>query len=112
MLRATVATMGTGLMEYEFTGRVPQPRGNYDPVMAPYGNYPCQGEDQWVSIAVRTEAEWQGLVRAMGKPAWADEPIVILSKSRTTWISAKIPIPRSGGYGGEHDNFTHHQQRR
>ena len=75
MLRATVATMGTGLMEYEFTGRVLQPRGNYDPVMAPYGNYPCQGEDQWVSIAVRTEAEWQGMVRAMGNPAWADEPI-------------------------------------
>ena len=45
MLRATVSTMGTGLMEYELTGRVPQPRGNYDPVMAPYGNYPCQGDD-------------------------------------------------------------------
>ena len=75
MLRATVATMGAGLMEYELTGRVPQPRGNYDPVMAPYGNYPCLGDDQWVSIAVRTEAEWQGLVKAMGNPAWADEPI-------------------------------------
>ena len=35
MLRATVATMGAGLMEYQLTGRVPQPRGNYDPVMAP-----------------------------------------------------------------------------
>ncbi len=75
MLRATVATMGSGLMEYELTGRVPQPSGNYDPVMAPYGNYPCQGEDQWVSIAVRTESEWRGLVETMGSPAWADEPI-------------------------------------
>ena len=75
MLRATVATMGVGLMEYELTGRVLQPRGNYDPVMTPYGNYPCQGEDQWVSIAVRTEPEWQGLVEAMGSPRWAGEPI-------------------------------------
>ena len=75
MLRATVATMGAGLMEYELTGRVPQPRGNYDPVMVPYGNYPCQGDDQWVSIAVRTEEEWRGLVEAMGHPAWASEPI-------------------------------------
>ncbi len=75
MLRATVATMGAGLMEYELTGRVPQPRGNYDPVMAPYGNYPCQGEDAWLSIAVRTEPEWRGLTAAMGNPSWAAEPI-------------------------------------
>ena len=74
MLRATVATMGAGLMEYELTGRVLQPKGNYDPVMAPYGNYPCQGDDQWVSIAVRTEEEWRGMVEAMGSPAWTEEP--------------------------------------
>ncbi len=74
MLRATVATMGAGLMEYELTGRVPQPQGNFDPAMAPYGNYPCQGEDAWVSVAVRTEAEWRGLVEAMSHPGWAGEP--------------------------------------
>ena len=73
MLRAAVATMGSGLMEYELTGRVLQPRGNFDPVMAPYGNYPCQGEDAWVSIAVRTETEWRGLVEAMGNPAWTED---------------------------------------
>ena len=74
MLRATVATMGAGLMEYELTGRVPRPKGNYDPVMAPYGNYPCLGDDEWVSIAVRTEEEWRGLVDAMGSPVWAGGP--------------------------------------
>ena len=73
MLRATVATMGVGLMEYELTGNVMTPKGNYDPVMAPYGNYPCQGDDAWVSIAVRTEEEWQGLKVAMGEPAWCEE---------------------------------------
>ena len=72
MLRATVATMGAGLMEYEMTGRVMVPKGNYDPVMAPYGNYPCQGDDAWVSIAVRTEEEWQGLTEAMGNPPWCE----------------------------------------
>ena len=43
--------------------------------MAPYGNYPCAGNDEWVSIAVRTESEWRGLVQAMGNPEWAGEPI-------------------------------------
>lgn len=70
MLRATVATMGAGLMEYEMTGRVMGPRGNYDPTMGPYGNYPCRGDDAWVSIAVRTEDEWRGLVQAIGSPGW------------------------------------------
>ena len=74
MLRAAVSTMGAGLMEYEMTGRVMRPRGNYDPVMAPYGNFPCQGDDSWLSVAVRTEEEWQGLRAAMGEPDWSSSP--------------------------------------
>jgi benzylsuccinate CoA-transferase BbsF subunit len=74
MLRATVATQGVGLMEYIVTGRVMQPRGNYDPTMAPYGNYPCAGEDRWVSIAVAMDEEWQGLKAALGSPAWTTDP--------------------------------------
>ena len=73
MLRATVVTQGVGLMEQALTGRALQPRGNYDPTMVPYGNYPCAGEDKWISIAVATESEWQGLVSAMGSPAWAKD---------------------------------------
>ncbi len=79
MLRATVVTQGVGLMEHALTGRALQPRGNYDPTMVPYGNYPCApgpdgSGDKWVSIAVATESEWQGLVSAMGSPAWANDP--------------------------------------
>lgn len=74
MLQATVATMGAGLMEYAMTGRVMGPKGNYDPAMSPYGNYPCKGDDRWVSIAVRTEDEWQGLKKAMGCPPWTSKP--------------------------------------
>ncbi len=73
MLRATAATMGAGLMEYEATGRVMAPMGNYDPTMAPYGNYPCMGDDRWVSIAVGSDEEWRGLVEATGQPEWAGE---------------------------------------
>ncbi len=73
MLRATVVTQGIGLMEHALTGRSLQPRGNYDPTMVPYGNYPCAGEDSWVSIAVGSEDEWRGLVEAMCNPEWADD---------------------------------------
>lgn len=73
MLRATVATQGVGLMEYALTGRSLRPQGNYDPTLAPYGNYPCAGDDRWVSIAVGSPAEWDGLTVAMGNPAWAGD---------------------------------------
>ena len=73
MLRATAATMGVGLMEFEATGRILETKGNYDPIMAPYGNYPCLGEDSWVSIAVANDGEWSGLVEAMGNPEWVEE---------------------------------------
>ena len=73
MLRATVVTQGAGLMEHALSGRALQPRGNYDPTMVPYGNYPCAGEDKWISIAVATEDEWQGLLTAMANPAWAKD---------------------------------------
>ena len=73
MLRATVATQGVGLMEYALTGRSLRPQGNYDPTLAPYGNYPCAGDDRWVSIAVGSPAEWEGLTAAMGNPAWAGD---------------------------------------
>ena len=70
---ATTTTMGEVLLEYVLTKRVPQPRSNYHPDMAPYGNYPCNGNDRWVAIAVKTEEEWAGLCRAMGNPTWCRE---------------------------------------
>ncbi len=73
MLRATVVTQGVGLMEHALTGRSLQPRGNYDPTMAPYGHYPCAGDDKWVSVAVASESEWESLLDAMGHPAWAND---------------------------------------
>ncbi len=73
MLRATVVTQGVGLMEHALTGRALRPRGNYDPTMVPYGNYPCAGGDQWISIAVANDDEWQGLLNAMGSPGWAED---------------------------------------
>jgi len=46
--------------------------GNRHPLgaAAPHGVFPCVGEDRWISLAVCTEEEWQGLVRAMGEPEW------------------------------------------
>jgi len=52
-------------------GRVPT--GNRRPTSAPGGAYRAAGEDRWVVISCRTEEQWQALVQAMGRPAWAEE---------------------------------------
>jgi len=51
------------------------PPGNraWEPAVAPHNTYPCAGEDRWIAIAVRNDAEWQAMARAMGEPAWATE---------------------------------------
>lgn len=62
--------VGTTFLDYTANHHVPTRQGNRRPGFAPHGVYPCAGEDAWCTIAVRTEAEWQALCRAMGTPAW------------------------------------------
>jgi crotonobetainyl-CoA:carnitine CoA-transferase CaiB-like acyl-CoA transferase len=64
---------GTAVLDFSANDRESRPTGNRSPYMpaAPHGAYPCAGVDRWIAIAVTEEAEWQGLVAAMGHPSWA-----------------------------------------
>ena len=55
------------VMEYELTGRVPARQGNRDDSMVPHGNFRCGGEDSWVAIAIRSDAEWSRLCEVMDR---------------------------------------------
>jgi crotonobetainyl-CoA:carnitine CoA-transferase CaiB-like acyl-CoA transferase len=46
------------------------PQGNGSSRGAPWGAYPCAGEDQWCVINVRTDEEWRALREAIGGPDW------------------------------------------
>ena len=48
--------------------------GNRSRDAAPQGAYPCAGEDEWLAIAVETDAHWSALRRVLGDPAWAQDP--------------------------------------
>lgn len=61
------------LLTYTMLGRNTPRRGNQDRSMAPHGAYPCAGEDRWIAIAVRSDAEWCALKGVMGTPAWAED---------------------------------------
>ena len=61
------------IMEYTANQRVPLPSGNRDEVMTPHGCYRCQGEDNWIAIAINTDEEWKNLCQVIGKPGLADD---------------------------------------
>jgi benzylsuccinate CoA-transferase BbsF subunit len=65
--------VGDQMMDYAMNRRSPKRHGNTDKVMAPHNVYRCTGQDEWLSIAVGSDAEWQGLVRAMGNPDWGSD---------------------------------------
>ena len=52
-----------GWMQYAMTGTEPERMGNRSTSMAPHGCFPCTGDDAWVSIACRSDAEWAALAR-------------------------------------------------
>ncbi len=72
-VEAMVSFLPQGIMEYTLNQRVRERNGNRDDIMAPHGVYRCQGEDQWVSIAVATDEEWEAMAKVMGHPEWSED---------------------------------------
>jgi len=74
-LEAACSTLGPELMDLSLGGRDPGPQGNSPSRQpaAPYGCYPCRGDDRWCIIAVYDEEEWRSLCRAMGDPEWTSQ---------------------------------------
>ena len=67
MYQNGVSFMGEGLLDFAFNGRRTRRMGNRHPAMSPHGCYPCLGTDQWVVVAARDDAEWQGFCAAIGQ---------------------------------------------
>jgi crotonobetainyl-CoA:carnitine CoA-transferase CaiB-like acyl-CoA transferase len=64
---------GTATLEAQVTGRATERHGNrmHSAAWAPHGAYPCRGTDEWIAIAVQTDAQWNALVAELGSPLWA-----------------------------------------
>lgn len=67
------SVIGEAFMEYFMNGRVMGTEGNRNLTMAPHNNYPCLGEERWVSIAVKSEEEWRSFCGAIGNPGWTQD---------------------------------------
>ncbi len=58
------------ILDYQVNGRELQARGNKSDSAAPHGIYRCKGNDRWIAIAVESDDEWQGFVKAIGSQRW------------------------------------------
>ena len=72
-IHALIAHIGDAVVDYTMNGRVWGRLGNRHPSMAPHGCYRCKGEEKYITIAVATEEQWEGLCSALGNPAWCRE---------------------------------------
>lgn len=70
----TTSLIGDAVLDHGFNGRTNRPLGNRHPAHAPQGVYPTAGDDNWIALSVTNDAEWQGLGRALGQPAWHADP--------------------------------------
>ena len=74
----TVGVMGDLLARESLQAGSVQPQGNRRDRGAPWGFFPCEGDDQWVAICCRTDAEWDALVALIG----VDDPTLATLPAR------------------------------
>jgi crotonobetainyl-CoA:carnitine CoA-transferase CaiB-like acyl-CoA transferase len=60
MIEAMLWTMAEPLIAAQL-GTPPKPVGNASPRHAPHGAWRCAGDDDWISLVARTDAEWRTL---------------------------------------------------
>jgi crotonobetainyl-CoA:carnitine CoA-transferase CaiB-like acyl-CoA transferase len=76
--------------------------GNADRHAAPWGVYPCAGDDEWCVVTVRNDDDWHRLRDALGNPQWAADPDLARATGRlarrteidehlTRWTRALLP---------------------
>jgi benzylsuccinate CoA-transferase BbsF subunit len=71
---ASVHLLDTEVLDYTINQREPARSGNRHAEYVPHGVFPCAGDDRWIAIAVRDDAEWGALCRILGLGAFASRP--------------------------------------
>jgi crotonobetainyl-CoA:carnitine CoA-transferase CaiB-like acyl-CoA transferase len=74
MAEMVTSMIPEAMMDYFLNGRDAAPIGNRDESMAPHGVFPVAGDDQWVAIAVVTDAGFAALCELLGVASMARDP--------------------------------------
>src|SRR5581483_5754836 len=106
MLDSQIALLENAMARYLNAGDVPRRLGSRHPLIAPFQAFPTK--DEPIVICVDTEAQWQRLCQALGRPDLIDNPLfadgnararhhaelepalsnVLSTRPRAEWLSA------------------------
>ncbi len=64
-MESTIAVTDTAILEATVNGRAAERLGNRHALHCPHGVFRCAGDDEWVAVAVTSQAEWEALARAI-----------------------------------------------
>ena len=77
----------------------PDRLGNTDPGMFPHDAFPCDGDDQWIAVAIRNDDDWRSLVDEIGSSALVGlreagvdsrrESADLIAQQVSSWTSSK-----------------------
>ncbi|HEY9216187.1 MAG TPA: CoA transferase [Ancylobacter sp.] len=81
-VEALLPLVAPSVIEQSATGQSGPRIGNRHPRFVPNGCFPCAGEDQWITLAVRSDAEWQALCAVMHRPDLADDSRLASAEGR------------------------------
>ena len=74
MYQAGAMFVSEYILDYQVNGRLGERIGNRHPSRAPQGCYRALGNDEWITLSVGSDEQWQALCRLMGKPELATDP--------------------------------------
>jgi crotonobetainyl-CoA:carnitine CoA-transferase CaiB-like acyl-CoA transferase len=66
MTESITTLLGGAIAGAHLSATRPARLGNRDAAFAPQGVYPCGGDDQWIAISVKDDAQWTALVQFSG----------------------------------------------
>jgi crotonobetainyl-CoA:carnitine CoA-transferase CaiB-like acyl-CoA transferase len=82
MTETMLAALPEPILAWIINGTVLEPRGNRDPIFAPQGAYPAAGDDRWLALTIRADAEWPTLATMIGRPDLAAAPALATADGR------------------------------
>jgi crotonobetainyl-CoA:carnitine CoA-transferase CaiB-like acyl-CoA transferase len=87
MLEAQGSMLGPAILDYTVNSNEWDAMGYQEvlgQVYAPYGCYPCAGEDNWIIVACAGDAEWRSMIKVIGAASWAADGRFATHQDRRT----------------------------
>ena len=70
------------IVAHSISGEKPAKYGNRHPDFVPHGCFPCAGSDNWIVVAVSSDAMWPKLCKLLGRVDWAADETLKTAAAR------------------------------